>query len=178
MKIDLYEIIRQFASEENGTGQYPVCLRNPEKGTLACYNPKHFLGDHPTEPPRSLRLWRLIRKSLTICPKTAPIMHLCSTYVLKSPQSSFCSHIERFLALWYAPFQFSVVLKAHNNASLRIIPSSYSYDRYQNQTRLFKMSPQLTSVDFLGQDTHLSLCSGSAASNGTCIHPTFIISTL
>ena len=103
-------------------------------------------------------------------------MHLCSTYVLKSPQSSFCSHIERFLALWYAPFQFSVVLKAHNNASLRIIPSSYSYDRYQNQTRLFKMSPQLTSVDFLGQDTHLSLCSGSAASNGTCIHPTFIIS--
>ena len=84
-------------------------------------------------------------------------MHLCSTFVLKSPQSFFYSHFERFLALRYASFQFSVVLKAHNNASLRIIPSSYFYDRYQNQTRLFKMSPQLKAVDFLGQDTYLSL---------------------
>ena len=78
MVIDLNEIIRQFARlhscDGNGTGQYLICMpQKPRKGDLRELNSKTFKGKHALGPPRTLRLWRWFRKSVSIYPRSAPV---------------------------------------------------------------------------------------------------------
>ena len=56
-------------SEENWTGQYPIWMTQKlRKGDLR--ELKNFLGEHAPGPPWTLR--RLFRKSVSICPRSAP----------------------------------------------------------------------------------------------------------
>ena len=70
-------------SEENGTGQYPVWM-----------NPKIFQGEYAPRPPppppptRSLHLWRLFKKYISIYPTPIAAYHTSYTWGLFFPQPS------------------------------------------------------------------------------------------
>ena len=53
-------------SEENGIGQYPVCV---------IHKPQKFPGGAcPQTPPRTLCFWHAFRKSASIFPRSAPVL--------------------------------------------------------------------------------------------------------
>ena len=59
------------------SGQYPVQMtRKPmqERGLKGVKNPKTPLGEPATGPSRSLRLRRSFRKSVSIYPRSAPVI--------------------------------------------------------------------------------------------------------
>ena len=89
-----------------GEWNWPIsCLKDPEtqeKGLyfLGCQNLKNFQGDLGPRPPRSLRLRRSFRKSVSIYPRSAPGnsvskgRYYCKTYSVRIVVSLRCSFTE------------------------------------------------------------------------------------
>ena len=121
-------IIRTLSTLKSG--QYPVPMtRKPRKGDLRGKNPKKFNGEPAPDPSRSLHLRRSFRKSVSICPRSAPGMrtHIFAKQcevITNSKKAGTLWKTSGFLmeSMWLEAFFDSKTLFVYEITELRSFP--------------------------------------------------------